>query len=406
VPLPARRRSDSSRGAGGWRRAAAVAVGLAGLSSAPALAGAPGAGSPVGPVIRSELVEIDPPALARERAALPVTIYINPDGGIYTPALTNDPTTNISSVAELTAEIPPWTGSAEEREQLFACVTDLFSPFGATVTDQDPGSAPHIEAVVGGDPTQLGKASFVAGVSPILTNCDVIEDSIVFAFPVVVGPSVRVLCEVVAQEVAHSLGLDHEFLCEDPMTYLTGCGDKEFQFRESVCGEDGPRDCKCSRTQNSARLLLDKLGRGERPSMWLSQPSTGDLLAAGFPVQAVITHPPRALDLYLDGVLIDSVSPADSADPYRFVDFDTNDALRTGTHHVEVVARYRSEERAIAALVEVEETPGQQVVSTGCAAGRPGGSAGPIALVAFALALRSGARRQRRPTTDRARARR
>lgn len=399
----ARRRSDPKRGAGSWR-AAAVAVGLTGLSSAPALAGPPAAPADAA-LIRSELVEIDPPARARERAARPVTIYVNLDGGIYTPAVSNDPTINLSSVAELTAEIPPYTGSAEEREQLMSCVAELFSPFGATVTDQDPGSAPHIEAVVGGDPTQLGKASFVAGVSPILTNCDVIEDSIVFAFPVVVGPSVRVLCEVVAQEVAHSLGLDHQLLCEDPMTYLTGCGEKEFQFRESVCGEDEPRDCQCSRTQNSARLLLDKLGRGERPTVWLSQPSTGDLLAAGFPVQTVITHPPRALDLYLDGVLIDSVSPADGAGPYQFVDFDTNDALRTGTHHVEVVARYRSEERAIAALVEVEETPGQQVVSTGCAAGRAG-TPGPMALLGLALALRSAARRSRRTTTERARARR
>ena len=67
-------------------------------------------------------------------------------------------------------------------------------------------------------------------------------------------------CEIAAQEIAHAYGLDHEFLCDDPMTYLSGCGRKTFQDRTVSCGEYSARACKCSGQQNSYRALIDRLG--------------------------------------------------------------------------------------------------------------------------------------------------
>jgi hypothetical protein len=363
---------------------AAVLVALAALTSR---ARAEPAAQP-GPV-QTVLVEIEPgPAERGARLAAPVTVYLNMDGGIFSPGAPNDSRTNVASVTKLPVQVPRWDVPEAERAALLECVSDLFAPFGLTITDQDPGNAPHLEAVVGEDPTALGQLSTVAGVSPFLTNCGVIDNSIVFVFPLIVGNDPRRLCETTAQEIAHSFGLDHEYLCQDPMTYLTACGDKEFLFQDSVCGEFEQRDCKCGRSQNSARMLLDRLGRGDGPAVWMNAPSSGDLLAAGFPVQAVINHPPDALQLYVDGVLADTVSPDDNGEAYQFVEFDTADELRTGTHHVQVVARYADDRQAVSALVEVEGTPGEAVVSEGCAAGGGPGSAAGALLVLLAIALR------------------
>jgi Trypsin len=321
-----------------------------------------------------------------------VTVYINRDGGSYTPGEPNDSAQNISSVPQQTLSVPAWDGSEEEWQDLVACVDELFSPFDIEVTDVDPGDASHLEAVIGGDPVEFGLMPTVAGVSPFLSNCGVIDDSIVFVFPSVVGGDPRRLCETVAQEVAHSFGLDHQYLCEDPMTYLAGCGDKQFLFQESVCGEFEPRDCKCTRTQNSAQMLLDRVGRGSRPAIWLAQPSPGDLLAAGFPVQAAVTHAPTSLELFVDGVLFDTAAPRENGEAYQLVDFDTLDSMRSGTHHVELVAHYGDDERSVSALVEVEGVESQNVVSEGCAAGGGGGgaAAGLFVVVIGLLARRAG----------------
>jgi uncharacterized protein (TIGR03382 family) len=334
--------------------------------------------------------EVDASGAARSlRGGGGVTLYLNRDGGVFTPGEPNDSRTNITSVPDQTVAVPPFDGTDDEWEELIDCVGELFAPFALDITEEDPGDAPHYEAVIGGEPTAFGLAPTVAGVSPFLSNCDVIDDSIVFVFPSVVGADPRRLCETVAQEVAHSFGLDHQYLCEDPMTYLTGCGEKQFVFQESVCGEYGPRACKCSRTQNSARLLLERVGRSGRRSLWLSRPTSGDVLAAGFLVQAVVTHTPEALELYVDGIRVTTVAPEKSGDRFQVIDFLTNETLRPGTHHVEVVALYEDEERAVAALVEVEGVTARELVTEGCAAGGAGGAgAGALVLVLFLFQAR------------------
>jgi hypothetical protein len=323
-----------------------------------------------------------------------VTVYLNRDGGNFTPGEPNDSRTNISSVPDRTVAVPAFGGSDQTWQELVSCVGDLFSPFDIAVTDEDPGDASHLEAVIGGDPTSFGLLPTVAGVSPFLSNCGIIDDSIVFIFPSVVGDDPRRLCETVAQEVAHSFGLDHEYLCADPMTYLTGCGDKQFLFQESICGEFEPRDCKCTRTQNSAQLLLERVGRGASPALWLTLPSADDVVAAGFPVQAAITYAPDSLELFVDGVLVDAAEPQETGDAFQLIDLDTRDVIRAGTHAVEIVAHYGEEDRSVSTLVEVEGVDSEDVVSEGCAAG--GGASGAMAGAVLLLLLFIRDRRARR----------
>jgi hypothetical protein len=84
-------------------------------------------------------------------------------------------------------------------------------------------------------------------------------------FTDVLPDDARTVCEVIAQEIAHSFGLDHEMLPSDPMTYLDYTGDRTFQNAMASCGEYADRACgingtTCRRRQNSVALLTERLG--------------------------------------------------------------------------------------------------------------------------------------------------
>ena len=113
------------------------------------------------------------------------------------------------------------------------------------------------------------------------------------------------LCWVIAQETAHSMGLDHEFRysddqassCNDPMTYRDDCGgQKFFRNRFAVCGEfpnDGvsPRDCKCGINQNSHLKLLSVFGEGTStipaPTALITTPGQSSMNANSLPTTII-----------------------------------------------------------------------------------------------------------------------
>jgi len=192
------------------------------------------------------------------------TIYLNRDGATLRPG-DNDARLSTSSIVQEPTQLSPWDIDDDTWRETVACMRELYARFDVTVTDEDPGDVAHIEAVFGGHPNDVGLPSNVAGVSPFTTDCGVIENSVVFTFTDVLPDDPRVMCEVMAQEVAHSFGADHELLAEDPMTYLDYAGERSFQDELASCGEDSPRPCGidayvCSQKQNSVQLLASRLG--------------------------------------------------------------------------------------------------------------------------------------------------
>lgn len=201
---------------------------------------------------------LPPPVVDDGVYLAPTIFFVNKSGGTYTPG-TNDARTNRSTIVGSTRTVPAWNVSAAGWQQVMSCMTTMFARWNVVITDVDPGNVPHYELVTAGRPQDIGMQSGVGGVSPF--SCGVIPNSIVFTFAAIYGTDYRSVCETNAQEIVHSFGADHERLCQDPMTYLTGCGNKSFQNVAAPCGEYSNRACQCGgNTQNSVALLDQRIG--------------------------------------------------------------------------------------------------------------------------------------------------
>jgi MYXO-CTERM domain-containing protein len=345
-------------------------------------------------------------ALAQSRI-----IYLNKNGVTLSPG-NNDARTNRSSIAQQQTTIAPWNVSATTWTATVACVRELFQPFGVTVVEADPGNVPHIEAVFGGSPGQLGMANNVAGVSPFTTDCSIIENSIVFTFTNVIPADARLACEIQAQEIAHSFGLDHELLASDPMTYLSYNGNRSFKNQAASCGESVQRPCgingsTCRANQNSVALLTERLGAGTgpgdtvAPTLGITSPSNNATVPPGFELEftAADNTAVTLATLYVDDVEADTLVAA----PYTFT---TSASLPEGPHtfRVEVTDGTNVKSEEVTVNLRKGATPpsgggdgdtgggaDSGDIAGGCAAGGGGSLAlGLLAFVGLGLRRRRG----------------
>ncbi len=268
------------------------------------------------------------------------TIYLNKNGVTLSPG-NNDARINRSTLAQQTTTIPAWNVSATTWTATVNCMKELFAPFNVVVTETDPGQTPHMEAVFGGSPGLLGMPNGVAGVSPFTQDCATIENSVVFTFTNVIPADPRLACEIMAQEVAHSYGLDHELLASDPMTYLNYNGNRSFKNQVASCGEDVQRPCgingsTCRANQNSVALLTDRLGlkTGDvtAPTGTITSPSTNSTVPPGFNiyVNAADNMMVASAKLMIDNVLTETKM---GGGPFTFTSPAT---LTEGLHKLKV----------------------------------------------------------------------
>jgi uncharacterized protein (TIGR03382 family) len=267
-------------------------------------------------------------------------IYMNKGGVTLTPG-NNDSRTNRSTLVSSTRAVPAWNASATTWNGVMTCFRDMFSRWDVQVVDVDPGNVPHIEAVFTSSPSSIGMSSGVGGVSPFTQDCSVIENSIVFTFTGSFGTNAQTICEVMAQEVAHSYGLDHEMLASDPMTYLSYSGKRTFKDQTVSCGEYQNRACGiggsvCRPNQNSVQLLNTRLGTADiiAPMLSITSPVDGATVQPGFPVTATATDNVgvTAATLLVDDAI---VAMAPGAGPYNW---PTDVMLAAGAHSISVEA--------------------------------------------------------------------
>lgn len=215
------------------------------------------------PALELARVAVDTPEATPATAARSRTIYLNRGGGLLMPG-PNDARHQTSSLVTQPVQLAGWQASDADWAAVVACLRDMWAPFAVELTEVDPGTTrPHIEAMFVRSPVPLGMPAKLGGVAPMSRTCAVVENAIVFTFTDNIGKPRRI-CEVMAQEIGHAYGLDHELVPDDPMTYLSFAGPRWFQDEDAACGETEPRPCGidgsvCRATQNSFRLLRERL---------------------------------------------------------------------------------------------------------------------------------------------------
>ncbi|MGE5181309.1 MAG: Ig-like domain-containing protein [Acidobacteriota bacterium] len=322
------------------------------------------------------------PAAAFAQRAQSRTVYLNRNGGTVLPGVT-DSRTNHSSLVAAPIAIAPWSASPALWSDTVSCLQRTFAPFDVQITDVDPGALPHLEAIFGGSGALLGMPPGVYGVSPMSTTCDVVENSIVFAFTDVMPQDARTICEVTAQELGHSYGLDHELLAADPMTYLSYAGERSFQNALASCGETTPRPCgvqgypSCGAQQNSYAVLLARLGVAgtgdiEPPQVAITAPADGATVAPSFVVTAAASDDQlvRRVALRIDGADAGTLT----APPWTFA---SSPDLAPGEHVVEVTASDGTNDTTVEIAVTVPgaddgSARASQPQEVGCSAGGDG----------------------------------
>jgi len=329
-----------------------------------------------------DLMQVIPP-VTQQPATTAWVLYLNKNGGTFTPG-DNDSRTNSSSIPSQTSVIQPWNISDANWQTVVSCIKDEFAQFDITVTDVDPGQTPHIEAVIAGNPADVQMPSNVGGVSPFTIDCTTIPNSIVYAFANLYGNDYQTVCEVAAQEIAHSFGLDHEYLASDPMTYLDYNGHKTFQNTTASCGEYSTRACglvtqgypSCRANQNSVQLLTQRIGVGGggggdtvAPTISITSPRDGATVSSGFAVIANATDDVGVVkvELYIDGALVDTKTAA----PFSF---NAPGSLTTGSHIVETRAYDSANTASSKVTVTLADAGGGS--GSGSGSGSGGGTGG------------------------------
>ncbi|MDX2092750.1 MAG: Ig-like domain-containing protein [Kofleriaceae bacterium] len=250
--------------------------------------------------------------------AISNVIYLNnckPNGCQITPG-NEDSKTNRSTIPSRTSTVQPYAYSDDNWNQVVDCVKKTYAPFGVQIVTQRPASGDYHMAIVAGVPQNVQMEQGVGGVSPF--TCGYIGNAISFSFANVYGGNVDDICWTVAQETAHSWGLDHKFDNRDPMTYLgSGPSRKTFQNEGGSCGEFSARQCQCQYAGgklNSFKEIMETFGSSTPtpPTVTITAPSNGANVDAGFPIRADIVDDLGAskAELYIDNRLISTLTVA------------------------------------------------------------------------------------------------
>ncbi len=243
-------------------------------------------------------------------------IYLNnckPNGCPVKPGNANS-LTNTSGIPSQQSTVQPWAFSDSAWQQVVACVRDTYAPFGVQIVDERP--APGINyhmGIVAGRPGDVQMQNGVGGVSEF--SCGYIPNAISFSFANIYGGNVDDICWTVAQETAHSWGLDHKFDNRDPMTYLqSGPSRKTFQNQTGQCGEFSARACDCGgSTMNSFTQILQMFGSSTPtpPSVVFATPANNATgLGAGFGITANAMDDVGVskVELRIDGQLVSTLT--------------------------------------------------------------------------------------------------
>jgi len=141
-----------------------------------------------------------------------------------------------------------------------AFLAKWYADFNVVFTLQKPARGPFYTVLI----TSAGTAwcggnhpPGVAGVAPIADDCRDLGSGVAYAFAC--GKDAKACAAVIAQELAHLVGLQHtqsraDVMCPIALPEIEGFEDREQQVVA------GGSPAKCPTTQNSYRLMLQRFG--------------------------------------------------------------------------------------------------------------------------------------------------
>ncbi|MBV8758644.1 MAG: hypothetical protein JO257_15265 [Deltaproteobacteria bacterium] len=318
-----------------------------------------------------------PPAAPTPNLVNTHTLYLNRCvGNCQVHQGNTDSTTHTSDIAGGNVTLTAFNGGDAKWGQIKDCVTQIMAPFNITVTDVDPGTAPHFEVMIAGTAGQLNSQLNGQGIlgiadytcqSPGGCSQPFIPNGLVFDFAddPLFGGSVLEMCGTAAQEIAHAWTLDHATPRSDPMTYNPYTNPLSFQ-NNVTCGSDcgnynGCGSCNafgqpCSgnthtcmssgqSTQNEVTIIQNLFGakNAPLPTVSFKTPANGSAQKQGFTAEVNCTSSDGVaeVDIYVDGALAVALPSA----PYTY---PTPMALTKGPHHMEAVCGGTGHNSAIA----------------------------------------------------------
>ncbi|HVK76042.1 MAG TPA: Ig-like domain-containing protein [Kofleriaceae bacterium] len=294
-----------------------------------------------------------PPALAAPGPQR--IIYLNRSGATFqimgrqTNSSTNVVSTNVSATGGgRTAVIPPLAADFD-WPLISTCVTAYFAPYDVRVVETEPpAGTPFVEAIVGGNGTELGFGrDELFGIAAADNFCGVTETGVAFSFSEThrgVPQAAEELCATIAHEVGHLLALEHETLAVDLMSYVlvSDTTSKSFVNQASSCGvtpgQNQPCSCTSGTTNSAGRLGMFvglKSTERELPRLRVVSPGADGRVPPLFTVEADASDETGMADVlvYLDGVEVGHDAQPDG-DRYQVAV-----TAAIGAHTLAVVAR-------------------------------------------------------------------
>jgi uncharacterized protein (TIGR03382 family) len=339
------------------------------------------------------------PLVLPEPGGPPQVVYLNKAGGEYTgssltSSANNSALTNIIPFG-VTATIPPLDEEYFDWAVISACIRAHYEPFNVEIVEEEPASGDYVEAVIGGDAPDLFPTTAppdgLLGIASTPNICIPTPAGIAFSLsePHKGIPSAnQELCSTISHEVGHVLGLEHETLRTDNMSYVPyfQAGSKQFVDSEANCGTvpGAEQACSCGGTQtNSGRRLYQFIGAADPtpPTVTILDPADGAQLEQGFVITAEADEDLKKVEFFFN----DQLRGADSEAPFEF----TAPVMPDGDYTIKARAtdlEYVTGEATVdIVLGEGGEGGGG---GGGCAAGGGGGSLATIGLALAALVAR------------------
>lgn len=193
-----------------------------------------------------------------DAACTPAVLYLNRTGGAWDKGAHDDASANLSVLLDGPRTLAPWPKDDTDWDLLLPCLRTALSPFPLTITETDPGAAPHVELVF----TDQAWIGSVATTSFIPASCRP-DHEVAFIFGNALPTRAR-QCHVALRAYAQMIAnLSFGDQCQDVLNDQPDCvSDRSFNDVTATCVDASaqPAPCRCGgSTQNSYQAMSSVL---------------------------------------------------------------------------------------------------------------------------------------------------